>query len=245
MAEKSPLHHLTAYLYDNNFNNPTGEKIAHIVSDRSLTISDIAHMATTRGGSTVNEVIMVQAVNDFLREMARALCDGYNINTGWFHAHPELRGTFNSSDDSLDPDRHHISIDFRQGTKMQEMLQLVSVKIDKGNYRTPLISSITNMLTNTTDQPFNVGTAAQIAGRDIKIEGDDPTAGLYLLNTETGEQTQVEARRIPLNKPTQIMFLVPQLPAGTYTPVIITTYRRNRHAASLRTITTDITFTIE
>lgn len=245
MSEQSPLHHLQAYLYDNNFNNPTGEKIARIVNPQTLSIEDIARQATTRGGSSVSETVMIQAVNDFLQEMAYALCDGYNVNTGWFYAHPEVRGTFHPGDNSLDPNKHHVCIDLRQGTKMQEMLSQVSVKIDKNNYHKPLISSVTDMLTDATDQPLAAGTIAKITGRDIKIEGDDPAAGLFLVNVDTKEQTQVEARYIPLNKPTQLMFYMPELPAGTYTPIIVTAYRRNRHAASLRTITTDITFTVE
>jgi hypothetical protein len=62
-----------------------------------------------------------------------------------------------------------------------------------------------------------------IAGHKIKVEGDGPEEGLWFVAAADGARTQV-SETLGLNRPVELMALVPALTPGKYRLEIVTRY---------------------
>lgn len=87
-------------MYDNVLTADPNDYIARVVSERSLNVKEICTTASSRGGADVSALAMEHAVDLFLKEMAYQLCDGYSVNTGYFTANAQIRGVFNSPNET-------------------------------------------------------------------------------------------------------------------------------------------------
>lgn len=108
-------HKIKARLYDNPFtkaNPDTHDYIARTISEKSLDVTDICKMAVERGGADMSADTLAYATSIFLKEMAYQLCDGYNVNTGYFTASAQIRGVFQSPAENYNPDKHSVLFQF-------------------------------------------------------------------------------------------------------------------------------------
>ena len=64
-------------------------------------------------------------------------------------------------------------------------------------------------------------------GDKIKITGDNPTIGLYLIHNETGNETHFPPSALFANGGTKIELIVPELAAGSYQLKLTTQYSGN------------------
>ena len=56
-----------------------------------------------------------------------------------------------------------------------------------------------------------------------RIPGDDPSVGVWLRNTDTGDETQLPAVNIVLNEPSRLLLLIPaELAQGEYELRVVT-----------------------
>ena len=63
----------------------------------------------------------------------------------------------------------------------------------------------------------------RISGSRIKIDGENTENGVYFINQETYERVKVRSK-IPVNKPSELMVVIPALAAGAYKLEIATQF---------------------
>jgi len=218
------LHTIKASLYDNALTENPNDFIARVSSERSLSVKDIAGSAATRGGADVSAAAMEHAVNLWLKEMAYRLCDGFSVNAGWFNASVGIRGVFDSPNEGFNPAKHTVSFDFQQGAQLRRELEQVTVEIT-GVADTSLgVAQVTDVKTGSVNDLLTPNRNLRMAGVKIKIEGDSPANGVYFINQATQERTRVESSDVVNNKPSEVMVVIPQLPAGEYRVEVVTQY---------------------
>lgn len=217
-------HTIKAYLYDNLLTPDPNDFTARVSSERSLSVADICHSAATRGGADVSDAAMSHAVELFLKEMAYRLCDGFAVNTGYFTAMPVVRGVFLNPNETFDPQRHTLQFQFTQGELMRREIEDVEVKI-MGVAETGLyIGQVEDMKSRTVNEVLTPGFNLRVTGTKLRVVGDKPGVGIFFRETVTNTATKVDEGDIVVNNPSELMIIIPALPAGTYQLEITTQY---------------------
>ena len=217
-------HTIKAYLYDNLLTPDPNDFVARVSSERSLSVADICHSAATRGGADVSDAAMSHAVELFLKEMAYRLCDGFAVNTGYFTAMPVVRGVFLNPNETFDPQRHTLQFQFTQGELMRREIEDVEVEImgvaESGLY----IGQVEDMKSRTVNEVLTPGFNLRVTGTKLRVVGDKPGVGIFFRETATNTATKVDEGDIVINNPSELMIIIPALPAGTYQLEVTTQY---------------------
>ena len=217
-------HTIKAYLYDNLLTPDPNDFTARVSSERSLSVADICHSAATRGGADVSDAAMSHAVELFLKEMAYRLCDGFAVNTGYFTAMPVVRGVFLNPNETFDPQRHTLQFQFTQGELMRREIEDVEVEI-MGVAETGLyIGQVEDMKSRTVNEVLTPGFNLRVTGTKLRVVGDKPGVGIFFRETVTNTATKVDEADIVVNNPSELMIIIPALPAGTYQLEVTTQY---------------------
>lgn len=218
-------HKIRAYLYDNVLtkNNPN-DYTARTVSERSLNVKQICETAVSRGGADMTAAAMEHATELFLKEMAYQLCDGYSVNTGYFTAGTQIRGTFNNPVETFDPQKHSLIFQFNQGQKLRAEIPNVEIEIMGIADASSKISQVSDVYSGSINHTLTPERNLKIKGSKIKVIGNDPNNGIFLINTTNNIRTRIEHQDIVVNRPSELIIIVPTLAAGSYRLEVATQY---------------------
>jgi len=227
MAENELRRHkIRAELYDNLLTEDPNDFAARVVADKPLTSKDVCNYATQRGGADISAKAMEHAVDLYLSEMAYLLCNGFTVNTGVFNVRPKIKGVFNKATEQFNPEKHKISFDFNQGLRLRKELANVSVEITGVSKVTFFIDEVTDIESESVNDLLTPNRNLRISGSKIRIDGENEANGVYFVNQETNERVKVSSK-IPLNKPSELMVVIPALAAGSYKLELVTQYGGN------------------
>lgn len=217
------LHKIKAYLYDNFLtkDNPN-DFIARTVSERSLNVKQICEAAVNRGGADVTSAAMEHATELFLKEMSYQLCDGYSVNTGYFTAGTQIRGVFDSPVETFNSQKHSILFQFNQGEKLRAEIPNIEIEILGIADASSAILQVTDVKSGTINDLLTPGRNLKISGNKIKVAGDNAANGIYFVNADTNDRVQVEESDVVVNNPSELIVIIPALPAGTYKLEVVT-----------------------
>ncbi|MDR1120529.1 MAG: DUF4469 domain-containing protein [Dysgonamonadaceae bacterium] len=238
------LHRIRAFLYDNPLTkeNPN-DMIARVISERSLDVHDVCETAVSRGGADITAPAMEHAVELWLREMSYQLCDGYSVNTGWFTAAPHIHGTFDSPQEKFNPEKHTLLFEFHQGAILRRELESVTVEIMGPAGAASVIAQVVDVKTGSVSDVLTPDRNLIITGSRIKVSGEREENGVYFLDVN-GAPYPVDPTDVVTNNPSEVVIVIPQLPAGAYTLQIVTQYSGSILLKEPRTVTFDRTLTV-
>ncbi len=239
------FHKIKAQLYDNVLTENPNDFIARVVSEKSLSIGDVAQSAVQRGGATVSAEAMEHAVSLFLKEMAYRLCDGFSINTGYFTAQTTIKGVFNSAAEKFDSQKHSVLFDFQQGSLLRKELSNVEVDILGVADASLVITQALDVKTGSVNDVLTPNRNLKISGSKIKIAGDNEANGVYFVNQETNERIKVDVSDIVTNNPSELIVVIPELAAGIYKVEIVTQYGSGNFLKEARTAVFERVLTVQ
>jgi hypothetical protein len=241
----SILHRIRAFLYRNELTPDRDDYVIRPIAERTLGVKDICESAVSRGGADISASAMEHAVNLFSGEMGYLLCDGFSVNTGWFTAGPHVHGVANSPNEKFNKDKHTLLFELHQGTLLRNELENVEVEIMGVAETGAVIEQVTDVKTGSVNDLLTPNRNLKIAGQKIKIAGDDATNGIYFVNRDTEERTQVDKSDVVINNPSELIVVIPELAAGTYALEVITQYAVSVLLKEPRTAIFDKTLTVE
>jgi hypothetical protein len=85
----------------------------------------------------------------------------------------------------------------------------------------PQIQEVKDSVSGAVNDRLTAGGVVEVRGYNLKIDGDDPSCGLWFV-AEGGQETQ--ATVIIENKPSKILAMIPALAAGSYQMKVVTQY---------------------
>jgi hypothetical protein len=217
------MHKIKAQLYENTLAESENDYIARVVAEKSLSVENICQSAISRSGVDISTSEMTTAVNLWLKEMAHNLCNGFAVSAGYFNVQPIIKGTFSGPSDTYNPDKHSVLFSFNQGALLRKKLASVDVNIT-GMATTINITQVIDIRTNSVNDLLTPNRNLKICGNKIKVLGESNENGVYFVNQETQTKTKVEASDIVMNKPSELMIIVPDLETGTYQVEVTTQY---------------------
>lgn len=218
------LHRIKAYLYENLLTADPNDYIARVASERSLGVQEICEASVNRGGADVSSQAMQHAVELFLKEMAYQLSDGYSVNTGYFTAQSQIRGVFNSPNETFNSEKHNILFQFNQGEKLRQEIPHIEVQMLGLADSTTAILQVLDVKSGTVNDVLTPNKNLKITGTKIKIAGEEPANGIYFVNQGTEARTKVEASEIVVNNPSELIAVILDLASGTYKVEVVTQF---------------------
>jgi hypothetical protein len=219
---RNVLHVIRAWLYTNYLEHG-GKFIARVKTEKTLGVEQVCAEAVTRGGSDLNYDTMVDAVNAYFDEAFYQLADGFSVENDYFSIHPKIGGTFDHADAKADKEKNPVDFAFRKRQELRNALSRITVEIEGAAESGAYIAEALDVASGTADERLTSGGVLTLLGSRIKIAGDDPSCGLYLVNAADGAAVKVTGNFVE-NHPARISAQLPSLPAGTYRIRIITQY---------------------
>jgi hypothetical protein len=216
------LHKIRIKLYPNHLTD-TGKYIAHVAMERTVTIEEICANLRERGGFQGNVDEAIHNIRQFFEECVFLMCDGWSINLKYFIISLHVGGVWDSPDEVNDRKKHPIGFTFRVLKALRDLVRFITIEVD-GIENTPAyINFMEDVSTGAINETITSSSEIIINGHKIKIEGTDPSCGLYLI-TDSGVEHKI-TRRFAVNTVSKIITTAPSLTVGdTVTVRIVTQY---------------------
>lgn len=219
------LHNIKVKLYKNLLTDDPNDYCARTKTEHVYGIEDISYLAETRGGSNIKADDMTRIVKQWFKEMTYQLCDANAINTGYFQAKLHVQGVFHSITDNFDPQRHKLLFEFQQGKLLRDELSLAGIEIDGAADTSPLIDTVYDYSSDTTNQQLICGGVVDIKGFNLKFLQEQNDNGIWLVDAANGNAYKVDT--IVTNTPQHLIAQIPLVSAGNYWLEVRTTYAAN------------------
>ncbi|MDR0443631.1 MAG: DUF4469 domain-containing protein [Treponema sp.] len=202
------FHKIRAKLFKSYLPNAKGKYIARTNSERTLTVSDICGIMKTRAGFTGKYEDLLENVKQFNKEWAYQLCDGFAVTNGYFTTYPVIGGVFDGVNEMHDHKKHPVGFKFSIRAKLKDLTKDIKVILeglsDSGEY----IDTFTDQEEDSVNGIFIPGNMFSLHGSKIKLEGNDPSVGLYFVPVDDPSKA-VKVKRIGKNNPTEITGIAP------------------------------------
>lgn len=169
----------------------------------------------TREGSTITKAEALAVFEAIIRAIVTLVAAGYSVVTPLVNISSTVRGVFEDEEDDYDPDRHQVRLSTRPGIRLRDATErIIPEKITARQPRPDLVHYHDN-ISETQDEQITPEGGGRITGSQLKFDEDDPEQGVFFINLDTGEATRVHYNMMR-NKPKELIFMVPSLPAGNY-----------------------------
>jgi hypothetical protein len=215
------LHRLRIRLYP-NYLTDTGKYIARVATERSVSIEEICANLRERSSFQGNAEEAAYNVRQFCDECGFLVCDGWSINMKYYSISPHVGGVWNSADEVHDREKHPIGFTFRTLKPLRELTSRISVEVESIEEFAAYIDTVEDADTGAINETLTIGSEMIVSGHRIKIEGDDPSCGLYLVSQSDGTTHKI-TRRLAVNSGAKLITIVPVLTVGDKVKVRIVT----------------------
>ena len=220
--------------------------VGHVSSIGTASLDDLCKSAAGRGGADISAANMQHAVELFLKEMSFQLCNGYSVNLGgYITAHVGIKGVFNGEHDDFDSERHKVAFDFQVGAVLRKMMPFIQVDVPGLADSGLKLLQIEDVATGSINDQLTPGNNLRVLGHKVKIAGDDPEVGIYFVSETARARVKVAPNQIATNTGSQLLFIIPALPDGTYHLEVTTQYSNaNALLKAPRTFKLDMPLTV-
>ncbi|MBK3516889.1 DNA-binding domain-containing protein [Carboxylicivirga marina] len=210
---------LNLWLYDNHLTEDPNDYFGKVKPNGTITNRGIAQQIREEGSEFGEETIYnLLTLGDKMK--ARFLAEGYTLNTPLCYGHIGVSGVFEGSSAKYENGKHKISASFTQGSELRKNLENVTIDVLGVAPTGPVIGQVHDSLSGKNNSTITPNNVIKISGNKIKIDGDLPEVGLFLINAADGTKTKVE--QLIENEPKQVIAMVPKLTAGEYELEIVT-----------------------
>lgn len=191
------------------------DRMAIVQNRKQKSVADIVDQLTVEG-SILKPTECEAVINGVLRTMVKNLREGYGFQSDYFSLTPSVSGVFIDDKDRFDPSRHQVELNLRLSAPMKEALTQVNVEVIPHTTPMPVIKTVFDRKSKTTDDQMTPGHTLEIAGERLKIvdtEADEQ--GVFLVNTQRAEEVKVP--HLFQNTPKSLHAELPDtLSTGTY-----------------------------
>ena len=154
----------------------------------------------------------------------RALLMGQHVSNELFSAKILCRGLV--SDGRWNPQVNSLYVNFQQSKELREALDNLSIRVIGEKQDSRFISSCRSLSAERKEGVIVAGDSVEILGKNIKVVGSHPSVGIELIH-ENGNNIRIAEGKIVVNRPSKLIFLLPDnLEEDTYTLMITTQYSR-------------------
>lgn len=226
---------LNTDLYDNLLTERKGDYTAKPRITGTLYNTDIAARIVAarteyQHGTILNILDMADS------HKVQAIAEGKSVVDGVGQYLVNVQGAFEGEKAQFEPGKHALGITYTMGKLLRETLKLVKVVVNGVAAVGPVINTVTDSTSKAINGQLSSGGALVLGGVNLKIQGDDPSIGVYLTPTTEGA-APMKAPVVIANSPSQVIVQMPTLADGQYTVSLTTQYSGSRNVKEPRTYT--------
>ena len=220
-------HSIKAFLYPNPMKNAKGKYLARTSKNTTYNIREICESIAGKTGTVAKADALEYHAKLIFDEIVEQVMDGNKVDCGYFTAQANIKGSFSSKRDSFDTIRHSVEIVFSSTKLTRQKARNLKAEIlhsEPFNYG---IRKVTDGQTKLNVSSLKANRLLVISGDKIKIIGNDPSVGVYFINTENSSEIHLRSTDFYENGNATVKLFVPELAPGTYQLKIITQYSGN------------------
>jgi len=147
----------------------------------------------------------------------QAIAEGKSVVDGVGQYLVNVQGAFEGEKAQFEPGKHALGITYTMGKLLRETLKLVKVVVNGVAAVGPVINTVTDSTSKAINGQLSSGGALVLGGVNLKIQGDDPSIGVYLTPTTEGA-APMKAPVVIANSPSQVIVQMPTLAPTGSTP---------------------------
>jgi hypothetical protein len=147
--------------------------------------------------------------------------EGGSVSTELFSTSFSIQGTFTAS---AEADPYTIRLNLHAGKVLRDAMTGLKARKVAAPAGGTIIEGVTDMKTGSLNGILTPDRDVRITGSKVKIAGEDSGVGLFFVNLETEERTQVDPTDIVENTAGHLLAVVPMLADGGYQVEIVTQY---------------------
>jgi len=172
-------------------------------------------------GTLLTRTDVLAVLNGFEETIVELLLEGNSLTLPLFNTSFSISGVFENPLDSFDGNRHKLNINLTKGTLLRKAEK--DVKFEKTNAAAPMpqIQELRDSVSGTVNDKLTPKGVVELRGYNLKIDGDDPTCGLWFVGANG---TEAKAGVIIENKPSKIIAMIPDLTPMNYQVKVVTQY---------------------
>jgi nitrite reductase/ring-hydroxylating ferredoxin subunit len=220
--ENGKMNRIQVKLYPNHLLGVEGAYIARNESETPLSIEDVCeHMKDHTSSGSYKDT--AEIIRRFLDEAMYQLCSGKAVNLDYYSIHPYVGGTFNTAHKAHDHKKNPVTFRFRTRKAMRDLTKNTDVVITAVADSKSYIEEFTAVYSEAVNETVMPGEQFIISGHKIKVEGDDPSCGVYFASVT---DNILDGRRIKVydlaeNSSPRIIGVVPLLEVPNKYKVVI------------------------
>jgi hypothetical protein len=178
--------------------------------------------AKNRGGFTGQYEDLVEHAHVFINEIIYQLLDGFSVQLGGFCSlHTSIAGTYHGANDHIGAENLHVA--FRTLRHLKELLLKVKIENEGIAGDGAYIDEILDVHTESVNSVLTPGNMVHITGHKIKVDGEDPTVGVWFIAKADGTRVKI-TEHLAVNRPAELVGVIPALTPGAYTLEVVTIY---------------------
>lgn len=205
--------------------------LKYALFDNPLTEDPTDFMAVIQNQETVDlEMLIDEMVAEgtgLTRPQARAYLEklfqlvlshaakGRRIRLPIVNIHSAIRGVFTGKDDTYDPVRQRIVMLVSAGADLRRLEKEIKPEKVKGESPMPDPQDFTDAASGEKNRKATPGGIATLKGYYLKFDLTDPEQGLFFVPAGNPKDA-ARVQQFTGIKPSELHFLIPQLPAGEY-----------------------------
>lgn len=169
----------------------------------------------TREGSTITKAEALAVYEEITQIIYDFLTEGDSVTTPLVNLRSTVSGRFEGPEDNFDPSRHQVRVQSSPGNRIRGAADEISAEKIDATERQPAPKHYHDHGSEEQDQVITPGDGARITGSLLKFDEEDEDQGIFFINVDDGTITRTNGS-ILKNKPGELIFVNPDLPAGTY-----------------------------
>lgn len=205
-----PLHF---HLIPNHLQPNANSFMAVSSNTKNYTIDDVFNRMV-REGSTITKAEALAVFEEISQHIIEIVEEGNAVTTPLVNINSSVKGTFKDTEERFDPNKHRVRITIGTGKRLAKSTSEIKPQKVPGKKRRPHITHIKDVESGTTNKTITPNGPVRIIGSLLQFEEDDPDQGIFFVDTNSREEIKVAS---PIkNMPSELIFVNPDLPAGTY-----------------------------
>ena len=162
-------------------------------------------------GTTVTRSDILAVLNNFFEVAETITTNGEMINTQLFKTNVSITGVFDGAGDVFDKNRHTVKVNLNPGRLLKDGIAKVQVEKVSVSEITPHVLEVKDSVSGSVNDEIKSGGVMEVKGSHLKVEGDDPSNGLYLIGQDAKKYKVITLIE---NKPSKLYAIIPTLEPG-------------------------------
>ena len=202
-------------LYENKLTEAADLYAARVLISGSADLNTVADRIVEQG-STVTRTDVIAVLEGAIVAVENLILEGARVNFGGLcDLYPKIKGKFNGITDHYDPSRHQVDVGAAPGSRVRKTIrESATVTKEETILPSPLILEYVDLGSGEINDHVTPGSIGTIHGSRLAFDEQASDEGIYFRSASGPGYVKVSA--IQKNKPSELVFMVPELTAGTY-----------------------------